>query len=363
MSFKTERGNKCLRFLDRYIGIPIASILGLLSKKREVPEKIDKIGILLSAAIGDTVLASAFIADLKNTYPMSKIVFFAGGSNFSAAKLTLADKVVKIKVSNPLESIKLIKKEKFDVWIDLGQWARLNSVLSFFARADFKIGFKTKGQFRHYVYDCIVNHKHNAHEIDNFKALGVPIGVYGSSLPVLIYDELPPTSENYAVFHMFPSGYKPHMKEWGADKWAELLQKLESLFDAIYFTGVASDSEEIEKVIKLSGSKKAFSTAGIYDISALCSFLKNSKIVVSVNTGIMHLAWALDIKNVSISGPASISRWGALGKHSDCIGSPLDCSPCVSLGYEFKCKTNDCMRAISVDAVEKAVKNLLEKGY
>ena len=66
---KAERGRGVLRKLDRWIGVPILFGLSLLRSKREKPEQIQSIGFCIFAAIGDALLASSLIADLRKAYP------------------------------------------------------------------------------------------------------------------------------------------------------------------------------------------------------------------------------------------------------------------------------------------------------
>jgi hypothetical protein len=64
-----------LRKLDRWIGVPILFGLSLLRSKREKPEQIQSIGLCIFAAIGDALLASSLIADLRKPIPAPKLPF------------------------------------------------------------------------------------------------------------------------------------------------------------------------------------------------------------------------------------------------------------------------------------------------
>ena len=79
------RGNSMLHHLDRYGGIPAIVVLGHMRRKRAAPSTIQTIGLLKLGAIGDTVLMSAVIADLRHAFPNASITFFSGESNFEIA--------------------------------------------------------------------------------------------------------------------------------------------------------------------------------------------------------------------------------------------------------------------------------------
>ena len=65
-----ERGNAKLKFFDKFIGIPLVFILGLLRKKnKETSINPQNMIIVMIAAIGDTILLSSIIKELKHLYP------------------------------------------------------------------------------------------------------------------------------------------------------------------------------------------------------------------------------------------------------------------------------------------------------
>jgi ADP-heptose:LPS heptosyltransferase len=73
--------------------------------------------------------------------------------------------------------------------------------------------------------------------------------------------------------------------------------------------------------------------------------------VVSVNTGIMHVAAAAGAPTVALNGPTSGRRWGPVGPHVRCVASPMVPNGYLDLGFERDDRYRDCMAAITVDAV------------
>jgi heptosyltransferase I len=74
----------------------------------------------------------------------------------------------------------------------------------------------------------------------------------------------------------------------------------------------------------------------------------------------MHLGAAMGTVVIGIHGPTSFSRWGAKGIHVYAVESKEKCRPCISLGFESKCKNPVCMQHITVDMVWKQVKLALQ---
>jgi len=245
--YNNERGSKVLKFLDRYLGIPIIFTLGYFRKGRKKPRLIEKIALLKTAAIGDTVLLSAVMRDIKEKLPDAEITFFTGSSNYEIARIVaeaFADiKVIKLPVKNPFKAISIVRQYKFDVWLDFGPWPRLNALLSYFANAKFKVGFKTKGQYRHYIYDVAVEHSNKIHEVFNYKKILEQIDIKGNNLPRINVDTDVEKDENLIVVHMFPGGSKSYLKEWPETHWIQLIDYLASKGYFIALTGAKADKD------------------------------------------------------------------------------------------------------------------------
>jgi heptosyltransferase I len=73
--------------------------------------------------------------------------------------------------------------------------------------------------------------------------------------------------------------------------------------------------------------------------------------VVSVDTGIMHLAAALGVPVIGLHGPTSSKRWGPIGRNADAIDSPDPGAGYLYLGFEVPAVPPPCMEAISYETV------------
>jgi ADP-heptose:LPS heptosyltransferase len=93
-------------------------------------------------------------------------------------------------------------------------------------------------------------------------------------------------------------------------------------------------------------------------IGVIARVLNHAELLVSVNTGIMHLGAILGVPTVSINGPTAVHRWGPIGSRvanvtpSDGSGGFLD------LGFEYGSHAENVMEKISVDDVMREVHQL-----
>lgn len=359
----SERGNSRLRFLDKYVGIPAVMALGLWSRRKNSVnyDTVKRVAFLKTAAIGDTIILSAVVQDFKDAYPDAHLTFFTASSNYEAALLLSGvDKIVKLPVNKPFESIKYIRKSgSYDVWFDFGPWPRINALFSFFSDSRVKIGFKTKGQCRHHVYDIPVEHSNEIHELYNYKNLLRPLNITGTNLPCLEI-ESSDCVENRITIHMFPGGYKSYLKEWPDGYWIELIDILVGAGYEIYLTGAKSDKNRAAEIInKVRVKNKIHNAAGEMNLVQSARLLQSSKLVISVNTGIMHMASALGCNLVALHGPTSVTRWGPLNRNSVSLQSSTKCSPCLNLGFEYKCSANTCMENILIASTIDAIRTFL----
>src|SRR5271170_3623258 len=141
-----RRGSKKNRLMDYWLGIPLLNILATLrviGRRRQWPMKVARVGVICSPALGDTLLFSAALQDVRAHCPDSEIIHFCMKQNLAAAELIPgADRQVLIDLTKPGESIKRMRAERVDVLLDFTSWQRLTAFYSMMARAKFTVGFK-----------------------------------------------------------------------------------------------------------------------------------------------------------------------------------------------------------------------------
>lgn len=363
-----ERGNKLLKLIDRMVGIPLVLLLSVFKVRRSASHRsiavgdAKRIALFKSAAIGDTVILSASVADIRDINSKVHLTIFTGSSNYEIARLIPGvDEVVKLPVTRPLEAIQILRNtERFDIWVDFGSWPRLDALFSWVAPANFSIGFKTVGQYRHYLYDLAIPHLGDIHEHQNYKNLLNPLNVLGINTPRLIGKHAEESREQKrVVIHMFPGGSKAHLKQWPEDKWIQLIGILVARGCEVILTGGESEYDQLTQIKHQAGNSDLIQVvAGKLSISETAGLLETAIVVISVDTGVMHMASALKCNLIALHGPTSPSRWGALNSNSISIVHQLPCSPCISLGFESSCSNNLCMSYITVDDITGAINKL-----
>jgi ADP-heptose:LPS heptosyltransferase len=360
-----QRGSATLHYLDRYCGIPAIAILGLFKRKRKLPRQIGSIGLLRLAGIGDTVLISAAATDLRIAFPRASLTFFAGPTNFDFVQmLNGLDRAIKVPVRNVDGGIRAIRSIPLDVMIDFGPWPRLEALYTLLSTASFTIGFRTPGQYRHFGYDLTVDHLSDVHELENFRRLVRLLGANTGSLPFLRRPQMETCHRApYVVFHLWPGGRRRKLKQWPSERWVRLIEDLAARETYVLLTGADSDygsNDAIVERVQPRARGLVRNVAGV-SLQETAAILAAARLVVSVDTGVMHMAAALGAPLVALFGPSSSRRWGPASAAAVAIDSPLAGCGYVSLGWERVSPAPRCMECLLYETVRDACLAVLKK--
>jgi heptosyltransferase-3 len=365
---QADRGNPRLKFLDRYVGIPAVAALAVprrLRGRRRLPDRWQTVGLLVTSGVGDIVVATGVLADLRRARPDADIVLFVTANNASFAELlTAPDEVVELPVRRPWIAVREVRARHCDVIVDLGAWRRFDAALAILGGARATIGLRTPGQHRHYGYDVVVDHERR-HEIENDRHLVAALGIESSALPRVERPDrsVPPVTGPYAVFHLWPGGANFEARSWPLDHWQELASALSTRGLAIALTGGPGDVGATQSVVERWRGLgiSAYNAAGGTWPESL-AWLDHAIGVVSVNTGVMHVAAALGRPTIALNGPTSTTRWRPLGPLTRSVTSPVVPDGYLNLGFERDDRYRDCMDAISVEAVVRAWDDVLAEA-
>lgn len=361
-----RRAGNLLRFVDRYAGIPALSLFTVIPRRaRPADADIRRIGILKTAAIGDTLLLAGIPDALKARFPDARVAMITGRDNAAAVGLLgpAIDAHAIVDPTRPLAAMATLRDLKLDILLECGPWPRIDALLGVLSGARYVVGFRVPGQSRHAGFDRIVEHDRNAHQLENFRSLARAIGVERFPDPAIVpvFADIGPELP-FAVFHPWSGGYMGHVKQWANDRWVELGRRVSRDHGLeILVSGGSADREastSLSQALNAAGCRSR-SIAGDYPLDQLASLLVRSRLVVSVNTGVMHLAALVGAPTISLEGPVPVRRWGPLGPSARSVVTTLPDCGYLDLGFEYAGHRLDCMDGVSVDAVEREVRALL----
>ena len=364
-----QRGSRKNRVLDFWVGIPLLNALATLRRKRKFSrENVRRIGVMCSPALGDTLLFSAALQDLRTAFPApAEIIHFCMRSNLAAAELLpWADKRVVLELTHPPSAIRALRAERLDWMLDFSSWQRLTAFYTMASGAGFTAGFRTPTQYRSRGYDLTVEHRDDCHEVENFRSLVRALGLPAGCEPAIESPGEGPSaaSGDTVVFHLWASGQRSRLREWPEERWLALARLIARPDTTFYLTGAPSDLPRIEVfLVQLRGAGlRAEPAIGRDGFRSLIALLRQARVVVSVNTGVMHLAALVGAPTVAINGPNRNGRWGPVGLRALGIEAPGEGCGYLHLGFNFDGQPTDCMERITVEMVEAAIGAVTKPG-
>lgn len=364
----TVRSGQVGRLLDRHVGRAALWAIGIVRRPRPLPDAPRHIALCVLGALGDTLLASALAGDIRRVLPEVRITLVAAATNQAMAPLLPAvDAVLVIPIGRPDRAVRLLRSAGFDLLIDCNQWFRISAVHAALAGC-FAVGFRTVGQGRHFAYDHAVDHLATRHELDNYRALLAPLGIVPEARPAVCIPleahrsvaallQSAPQSAGTIIFHPWAGGGNAWLKEWPTEHWVALANALREQGFNICVTGGPGDIANTDRLVADAAAHSVTITplAGKLTLAQVTALLSGARVVVAVNTGIMHLAAAVDVRLVALHGPTNPARWGPVSDHAVVIMPEAGPSGYLHLGFEFPKKAVECMSTIAVATVLDAV--------
>jgi len=146
-------------------------------------------------------------------------------------------------------------------------------------------------------------------------------------------------------------------KLWLNERFAALADRLVAEQGVnIVFTGGPGDGAVIRDIRSMM-DKPSSDFSGKTSLTMLAALYQRATLLVTTDTGPMHLAAAVDTPVVALFGPTAPWRTGPFGPGHRIVRTAPPCSPC----YKRRCDIHQCrcMRDITVDQVIDAVMPLL----
>jgi ADP-heptose:LPS heptosyltransferase len=272
-----------------------------------------------------------------------------------------------------------VRRHNFDTWVELEHYYRFTTVMGYLSGAKVRVGFDVPTQVRKYLFTITAAYPTDKHELEAFYAIARVLGADESGMspiPILVSDDdkrrvsewlaqavqsLPPEDRGrgLAVFHTTTSPVSVG-RRWPTERWAELADKVARLYGlTIVLTGAPEDVEVLEQ---LAGqmAKRPLIAAGHLNLRQFSHLAATAQLMVSVDTGPLHVAAATDVPIVALFGPADMRKWRPYKSNGVAISAGLACSPCTThyLGKISAKTCSDCMQGISVSDVLAAIETL-----
>lgn len=253
-----------------------------------------------------------------------------------------------------------LRQERYDIVLDC-QGLLKSAMVARLARCDRRIGPSFHREGSRWLYDVVAGPRDMARHaveknLDMARFLGVPVDevVFPVRFPRLEVTLAHPR------IGVVPVSRWPH-KNWPGERFAELVRGLTAQTggSVCVFGGAAPGEGGVCAAIANAAGVRAYDMAGKTSLPALGSHIAAMDVVVTNDSGPMHMAAALGVPVVALFGPTDPVRTGPYGAHNRVVTATCACRPCLSR----RClRTNVmCMESIGVNEVRTTLLETIRK--
>ncbi len=141
-------------------------------------------------------------------------------------------------------------------------------------------------------------------------------------------------------------------KRWPAEKFSNLIDRLNQTYQAHFILIGARRDRELAAGIQTMTSVPVFDLTGRLSLSMLGWLMKEASLLISNDSGPVHVASAVGTPVISIfgrkQGGLSPSRWKPLGRNSAVVWKDAGCTECLA----HRCQKHfQCLEAVTVEDV------------
>lgn len=282
---------------------------------------------------------------------------------------------------NLLPLIQRLRRERFDVVVDLEFFVRFTAILTYLTDAPCRVGFDSPKWWRSSLYTHVAPFRVHAHITDCFLDLARCLG----ASPTLGGEGTPCRSESVPALKRFPISQFPDfpkplvclnpnasevspLSRWMPENFARLADELIDRYGVtVGLTGAPNEGAFVESVRRRARhADEILVFAGKTTIPQLIALLQRCRVFITNDSGPMHLAAALGVPTIALFGPDTPTRYGPRGAQHTIFYKPPPCSPCYNF-YDNKsnrCRNpvyQCCLKSITVEEVVAAAEKYLKQ--
>jgi lipopolysaccharide heptosyltransferase II len=252
-----------------------------------------------------------------------------------------------------------LREQAYDLVIDLQGLLR-SGALALASRAPVRVGFSEAREGSRLFYTRKVKGGRGLHAVDRYMKVAEDLGCPADEsillfpLPQRESDRIARFRTDLQEYAVIVPGARWKTKIWPAENFGKVAARLPIRSVVI---GGSGDRLLAEEVVSTS-SGNAMSLAGETDLSELIALMRGARVVITNDSGPMHIAAALKIPVIAVFGPTSPVLTGPYGKGHVILQSKEPCAPC----FRRECADMKCMRGITPEAVTEKVHAVLKRG-
>ena len=380
---------RLLLFFIDIIGTLLFLPLKMVKHKTEeyTPKNVTNILILRLDGLGDLVISTAALREIRQGFPNAKITLVVGPWAKDIAKcITHYDRLIihdcflfglfrgkrRLNLKREVSFIRELRNSQFDLGIDL-RGDLLSIVPLFLSGARFRFAKDTRGGGFLLTHVVKWDRESQRHEKDKalklVEVLGVDVKRRDTELTVLEEDQ------EYVEEYLSRKGIQPSdnlvtiapralffWRSWRPERFAEVASLAVNVFRyRVVLTGSGEDRRILKRISALADSD-TINTVGDLTLSHVVALISRSAVFLGNDSGLIHVAAAMKTPMIQLFGPGEPEKFGYVDNSSILLMNS-DCRyrPCTQ--QKCRCPDDWCMDKISVRDVMRALSAIIAYAY
>ena len=356
------------------------------------PLGVRKILIIKFFGIGSLVLATPFFRATRERFPNADIHLLTLASNRPVMEMIEdIDHVHFVNLGSNIfaaiwayvGTMMTALKGRYDAVFDMEFYTRASAVVSLASLARVRIGYHAQGIYRGDIQSHKVPFNSYWHVSRNFLSLLEPYGyAHDEEVPkphIAIPNQPLEAARQFWQTLGDETGQAPYIvinvnagelayeRRWFADRFAGLSARLSEEYSLhCIFIGSPGEREYVESVVQAAREQGALAlnAAGELDLAAMAQVCAKSRLVISNDSGPLHVGAASGVPVVGFFGPETPVLYGPVGGGTGVehlvFYQSLSCSPCINVeqGKRIQCRyaTPRCQEMTSVEQAFEMIK-------
>ena len=376
---------RILLFLVDIVGRFVFSVVRLFHDRhgKYDPEKVRKILIFRLDGIGDLVLSTAALREIRKGFPQAKITLVV--SPWTAGitdcipwydRLIVYDSFLfsvfrgnrRLRIREELDFIRMLRREHYDVGIDL-RGDLLSIIPLFLSAADFRFAQDTRGGGFLLTHAIKGECKHAQEEtLHLVEKLEVAVNDRETEL------NIPESDMRYIEEYLSKRGIQHDdslitiapcalysWRSWPPEKFARVAALLAQNDNCVVILVGSREDRRILDTIRSLAGPKIVNSSGELTLSQVAALIYRSLLFIGNDSGLVHIAAAEKTPMIQLFGPGEAEKFGYRSDTNivlmkgNCPYHPCD---------QRRCKYQDhwCMDQISVEDVMEAFQKIISFG-
>jgi lipopolysaccharide heptosyltransferase II len=323
--------------------------------------KLFRILVRGSNWLGDSIISMPAVRAIKAGRPDAHITIAAPEKIAAAWKLVPeVDQVIGLTSDSLLGAVRLIQRQPaFDVAILFPNSLRV-ALEVWLAGVPRRVGYR--GHHRRWLLNQVIPDRQQPgpprHQVHHYLDLARELGAPIETAAIVPNEAKPPQGSPRRKIGLCPGAEYGPAKRWLPDRFAEVAAMVSEQLSAEWILfGTAKDAA-VGAIIAEKLGDRCVNRIGQTTLDQLIAGLRDCEMLLTNDTGTMHLASLLGVPVVAIFGSTEPALTGPLGSSHRVLRHQVECSPCFlrECPIDFR-----CMKAVTVEEVVGAVLSFLPR--